>query len=139
MSAFEVTDEVVKRIRSGSYDVIIMNYANPDMVGHTGIMDAAVKACETVDLCLSRVIPEILGAGGTAFITADHGNAEKMVDPETGGPFTAHTSGNVPFIATDKGLRLRDGGMLADIAPTILDIMGIAKPSEMSGESLVLK
>ena len=139
MSAFEVTDEVVKRIQSSAYDMIIMNYANPDMVGHTGIMDAAVKACEVVDTCLSRVIPEILGAGGIVFVTADHGNAEKMVDPETGGPFTAHTSSKVPFIATTKGLKLRDGGMLADIAPTILDIMGIAKPTEMTGESLVLK
>jgi len=138
MSAVEVTDEVVKRIRSGVYDVVVMNYANPDMVGHTGIMAAAVKACETVDRCLARVVPEVLAAGGICFITADHGNAERMYDAANSEPYTAHTSNEVPFIATDTGLKLRPHGRLADIAPTILDVMGIGKPAEMTGESLIV-
>ena len=137
MSAYPVTDEVVKRVASGVYDVIILNLANPDMVGHTGIMGAAVKACEAVDRCLARIIPAVDEAGGIAVITADHGNVEQMVDPETGGPFTAHTSNRVPFMVAKDGYTLKGEGILADVAPTLLDIMGIEKPSEMTGKSLL--
>jgi 2,3-bisphosphoglycerate-independent phosphoglycerate mutase len=137
MSAPEVTDEVIKRIDSGNYDLIVLNYANPDMVGHTGIFEAAVAAIETVDRCLGRVVGETLKKGGAVLITADHGNAEQMVDYENGGPFTAHTIDPVPFIAAGLGnIKLRNG-RLADIAPTILDIMGLEKPPEMTGTSLI--
>ena len=141
MSAPEVTEEVIKQIESGKYDVIILNYANCDMVGHTGDLKAAIEAVETVDTCLGRVIEAVQKAGGTALITADHGNAEQMVDPQTGQPHTAHTSNIVPFILMDDNLKhakLREGGRLADIAPTMLDIMGLDKPEEMTGESLIL-
>lgn len=140
MSAYEVTDEVIERIESGKYDVIILNYANCDMVGHTGIMDAAIKAVEAVDECVGRTVDAILRAGGRVLVTADHGNAEQMLDYETGEPHTAHTSNPVPFIlvAEDlKGIKLREGGRLADIAPTMLDLMGIEKPAEMTGETLL--
>jgi len=139
MSAYEVTDEMLLRLASGVYDVIILNYANPDMVGHTGVMDAAVKACEVVDGCLARVVPAIEAAGGITFICADHGNVEKMVDPGTGGPFTAHTCGRVPLILAREGYALKQSGKLADIAPTMLDLMGIEKPAAMTGESLLIK
>ncbi|MGA2191868.1 MAG: 2,3-bisphosphoglycerate-independent phosphoglycerate mutase [Nitrospirota bacterium] len=139
MSAFEVTDEVLKRISSGVYDVIIMNFANPDMVGHTGIMEAAIKACEAVDACLARIVPGVESAGGVSFVMSDHGNVEKMFDISSGEPYTAHTSGPVPFIITREGMKLRGEGILADVAPTILDVMGIAKPPEMTGESLIIK
>ena len=139
MSAPQVTEEVLKRIKEGVYDVIVMNFANPDMVGHTGIMDAAVKACETVDRCLAQIIPAINEAGGIAFVTADHGNVEKMFDPALNEPHTAHTSNRVPFIVCREGYSLRESGTLADIAPTMLDIMGIEKPAEMTGESLIIK
>jgi 2,3-bisphosphoglycerate-independent phosphoglycerate mutase len=139
MSAYEVTDEVVKRINSKEYDVIILNYANPDMVGHTGYMDAAKAAIEAVDKCLGRVVDAIREQGGVALITADHGNAEQMIDYETGGPFTAHTTNIVPFIAIGLGdVKLREG-RLSDLTPTMLDIMGIEKPSEMTGSSLIVK
>ncbi|NMA96017.1 MAG: 2,3-bisphosphoglycerate-independent phosphoglycerate mutase [Clostridiales bacterium] len=140
MSAYEVTDAVIDRIKSREYDVIVLNYANCDMVGHTGIISAAKDAVETVDECVGRVIKEILEVGGTAIVTADHGNAEQMVDYVTGQPHTAHTSNPVPFILVSKNLKdvkLRDGGRLADLAPTILDIMDIEKPEEMTGESLL--
>jgi 2,3-bisphosphoglycerate-independent phosphoglycerate mutase len=139
MSAPAVTDELLARIASGKYDVIVLNYANPDMVGHTGIMEAAVRACEVVDGCLSRIVPAILAAGGVALVTADHGNCEKMYDNATHAPHTAHTSNPVPFIVTRAGLRLEPHGILADIAPTMLDIMGLAKPEEMTGRSLIIK
>ncbi|HZK35221.1 MAG TPA: 2,3-bisphosphoglycerate-independent phosphoglycerate mutase [Bacillota bacterium] len=141
MSAIEVTDEVVNRIGSNEYDVIILNYANCDMVGHTGDIKAAVDAVETVDTCLGRVVEAIEKVGGRALITADHGNAEQMVDPNTGQPHTAHTSNLVPliYVSEDKSLKLRDGGRLADIAPTILKLMNLNKPSEMTGESLIIK
>ena len=139
MSALQVTDEVLKRIKASTYDVIIMNFANPDMVGHTGIMEAAVKACETVDRCLARIIPAVNEAGGIAFVTADHGNVEKMFDPALNEPHTAHTSNRVPFVICHEGCRLRESGTLADIAPTMLEIMGIKKPAEMTGESLIKK
>ncbi len=137
MSAFELTGEVIKRIESGEYDFIIMNLANPDMVGHTGVMDAAVKACEVVDECLSKIIPSVDGSGGIAIITADHGNAEHMFDPATNEPFTAHTTNRVPFIIANGGYVLDGPGILADVAPTILGIMGIEKPGEMTGRSLL--
>ncbi len=137
MSALQVTDEVIKRIESGKYDVVIMNFANPDMVGHTGIMDAAVKACETVDSCLSRIIPEVISKGGAAFVMSDHGNVERMYDPADKEPYTAHTSNKVPFILCREGYALKGGGRLGDVAPTILEIMGIEKPREMTGKSLI--
>ena len=135
MSAFPVTDEAVKAIASGKYDLIILNYANCDMVGHTGVFDAAVKAVETIDACIGRVYDAVIQAGGLLIITADHGNAEKMCD-EAGGIHTAHTSNRVPFIICEKDIRLRDG-ILADIAPTILEALGIEKPEEMTGRSLM--
>ena len=141
MSAFEVTEEAVKRVKSGKYDVMILNYANCDMVGHTGDFNAAVEAVETVDKCLGIIVKAIQEQGGTAIITADHGNAEQMQDYETGQPHTAHTSNIVPFILADdklKDAKLREGGRLADIAPTLLDLMGLEKPQEMTGESLIL-
>lgn len=137
MSAYEVTDEVLKRINSGKYDAIILNYANCDMVGHTGVFDCAVKAVETVDECMGKVVDAVLAQGGTVCITADHGNADQMVDPETHDVFTAHTTNPVPFIVAGTDCELRGGGRLADIAPTLLKLMGLEKPSEMTGESLI--
>ncbi len=137
MSAFIVTDEVVKAIASGKYDVIILNYANLDMVGHTGIFEAAVKAVEAIDQCAGRVCEAVRKAGGLLIITGDHGNAEKMID-EKGGIHTAHTSNPVPFLFCKRGVLLRNG-ILADIAPTILEILGIEKPEEMTGKSLIIK
>ena len=135
MSAFQVTDRAVKAISSGKYDVIILNYANCDMVGHTGVFDAAVKAVEAIDMCVGMVYNILIQAGGLLIITSDHGNAEKMVD-EAGGIHTAHTSNRVPFIICEKGIRLRDG-ILADIAPTILEVLGLEKPEDMTGRSLI--
>ncbi|TYQ16377.1 UNVERIFIED_CONTAM: phosphoglycerate mutase [Acetivibrio alkalicellulosi] len=139
MSAFEVTDEVLKRINEKKYDVIILNYANPDMVGHTGVFEAAKTAVETIDQCLGKVIPAIVEQGGVALITADHGNSEQMVDYQSGGAFTAHTTYPVPLVAIGLGNVELKEGRLADIAPTILDIMGLDKPGEMTGESLIKK
>lgn len=141
MSAFEVTDEVIKRIESQKYDVIILNYANCDMVGHTGDIKAAIEAVETVDSCLGRVVEAIRKVGGRALITADHGNAEQMIDPVTGQPHTAHTSNEVPliFVSEDKEARLRSDGRLADLAPTMLELMELEIPSEMTGKSLINK
>ncbi|HKV39940.1 MAG TPA: 2,3-bisphosphoglycerate-independent phosphoglycerate mutase [Blastocatellia bacterium] len=137
MSAFEVTDAVLNAVQSGEFDVLIINYANADMVGHTGKLDAAVKAIEALDTCLGRVITAIKARGGSVIITADHGNAEQMIDPETHEPFTAHTTGPVPLLLIDgyKGA-LRPGGSLQDIAPTMLGILGIPKPVEMTGTDL---
>ena len=137
MSAPEVTEEVIKRIESEKYDVIILNYANCDMVGHTGVFECAVKAVETVDECMGRVVNEIKARGGIVCITADHGNADQMTDPLSKDVFTAHTTNPVPFIVVGHECTLREGGRLADIAPTMLDIMGIMKPAEMTGESLI--
>ena len=138
MSAYEVTEKCVERIESGAYDVIILNFANCDMVGHTGNYDAAVKAVETVDECVGRVVDATLKMGGIAMITADHGNAEQMLQSDGVSPMTAHTTNPVPFILCGAGNELREG-RLADIAPTILDVMGLEKPEEMDGQSLILR
>ena len=137
MSAVEVCDKCVERINSGAYDVIILNFANCDMVGHTGVLEAAVKAVETVDECVGRVVDATLKMGGIAMVTADHGNAEQMQQPD-GSPMTAHTTNLVPFILCGAGSELRPG-RLADIAPTILDVMGLACPEEMDGQTLIVK
>lgn len=136
MSAYEVTDKLVPAIKSGKYDMIILNFANCDMVGHTGVFEAAVKAVEAVDACVGRVVDAIGEMGGVALITADHGNADKMID-EDGEPFTAHTTNPVPFCVVGYDCELREGGRLADIAPTMLQIMGLPRPEEMDGTSLI--
>ena len=137
MSAYEVTEEALKRIESDKYDCIILNFANCDMVGHTGVFEAAKEGVETVDECVGKVVDAILAKGGIAMITADHGNADQMVDPESKEVFTAHTTNPVPFIVVGKEVALREGGKLCDIAPTMLAIMGLDKPAEMNGESLI--
>jgi 2,3-bisphosphoglycerate-independent phosphoglycerate mutase len=142
MSAREVTDKVVEAVQSGRYGFILVNYANPDMVGHTGILEAAVKAVKVVDECVGRLWKAARAAGMAMLVTADHGNCEMMVDPETGEPHTAHTLGPVPFILADpdfKGAKLRAEGVLADVAPTALQVMGLPKPSEMKGLGLVTR
>ena len=141
MSAPAVCDKLVEAIKSGKYDVIIINFANPDMVGHTGIEDAAIKAIETVDACVGRTVDAVKETDGILFICADHGNAEQLVDYETGTPFTAHTTHPVPFILVnaDPSFKLREGGCLADIAPTLIELMGMEQPKEMTGKSLLVK
>ncbi|MCH7816644.1 MAG: alkaline phosphatase family protein [Proteobacteria bacterium] len=137
MSAFEVTDKLVDAIHSGKYDVIICNYANADMVGHTGNFDAAVKAVEAVDLCLGRIVEAIAETNSELLITADHGNVEQMLDPETNQPLTSHTNGPVPLIYVGTSdLQLVSGGSLSDIAPTLLALLDIPIPNEMTGEVL---
>ena len=140
MSAYEVADRAVEEIKSGKYGVMILNFANCDMVGHTGVMEAAKKAVEVTDECVQKVVDAILSVGGQAFVTADHGNCDHMFDAD-GTPFTAHTTNPVPFIAigVDGVKALADGGRLCDIAPTMLDAMGLAIPSEMTGHSLLVK
>jgi 2,3-bisphosphoglycerate-independent phosphoglycerate mutase len=139
MSAAEVSDHLVKAIEA-RHDLIVVNFANPDMVGHTGSLPAAIKACEAVDLGLGRALAALDAAGGAMIVTADHGNCELMVDPVTGGPHTAHTTNPVPVILVGgpKGAQLRTGGRLADLAPTLLDLMGLPQPPEMTGRSLLL-
>lgn len=137
MSAYEVADKCAEAIKSGKYDVIILNFANCDMVGHTGVFDAAVKAVEAVDACVGKVTDAIAEMGGVSLITADHGNADKMFE-EDGSPFTAHTTNPVPFCVIGYPCQLREGGRLADIAPTMLQILGLEQPKEMSGKSLIL-
>ncbi len=139
MSAYEVTDAVVESINSDKFDVIILNYANCDMVGHTGFMDAAIKAVEAVDKCVGRTVDAILAKGGQAIITADHGNADCLVDPDTKAPFTAHTTNPVPMILIGAGDVKVKNGRLCDLCPTMLDLMGLEKPVEMTGESLIVK
>jgi 2,3-bisphosphoglycerate-independent phosphoglycerate mutase len=140
MSAYEVTEELIKRIESDKYDVIICNYANADMVGHTGVIEAAIKAVQVVDECQQKVVDVVLAKGGVVLLTSDHGNSDQMIDPETGGPFTAHTTFPVPFVITGlkEDIELKEGA-LCDIAPTILDIMGIDQPEEMTGQSVIVK
>jgi 2,3-bisphosphoglycerate-independent phosphoglycerate mutase len=140
MSAFGVTEEMLRRIAQDTYDVFILNYANGDMVGHSGNLQAAVKAIETVDACFGRVVDAVLAKGGAAIVTADHGNSEQMIDPKTNGPHTAHTTYDVPLMVIDdrlKGARLREGGRLADVMPTLLAMGGISQPAEMTGASLL--
>ena len=141
MSAYEVCDKLVEAIKSDKYDVIIINFANPDMVGHTGVEDAAIKAIEAVDECVGRTVEAIKEVDGQMFICADHGNAEQLIDGETGEPFTAHTTNPVPFILVnaDPAYSLREGGCLADIAPTLIELMGMEQPKEMTGTSLLIK
>ncbi len=140
MSAIGVCDKLVEAIQSGKYDVIVINFANPDMVGHTGVQAAAIKAVETVDSCVGRAVEAIREVGGVMFICADHGNAEQLLDYETGEPFTAHTTNPVPFILVNdkKGRKLREGGCLADIVPTLIELMGKEQPVEMTGKSLLI-
>ena len=141
MSAYEVCDKLTEAIRSDKYDVIIINFANPDMVGHTGIEDAAIKAVEAVDECVGKAVEAVKEVGGQMFICADHGNAEQLLDYETGEPFTAHTINPVPFILVnyDENYTLREGGCLADIAPTLIEMMGMEQPAEMTGKSLLVR
>ena len=139
MSAFEVADNVVEAVKSKKYGFILVNFANPDMVGHTGMFDAAVKAVEAIDKCLQKIVDAVKETDTTMLLTADHGNAECMEDPKTHKPFTAHTNNEVPFILInyDKKVSLRESGALCDVAPTVLEIMDIQKPSEMTGNSLI--
>lgn len=141
MSAYEVCDKLVGAIKSGQYDVVIINFANPDMVGHTGVESAAIKAIEAVDECVGKAVDAIKEVDGQMFICADHGNAEQLIDEATGEPFTAHTTNPVPFILVnaDPAYRLREGGCLADIAPTLIELMGMEQPAEMTGKSLLVK
>jgi len=141
MSAYEVTDKVCDALENDRFDVIILNFANTDMVGHTGSMQAAIKAVEAVDTCIGRIVKIIEEKQGTLLITADHGNAEQMIDQKTGEPHTAHTTNPVPaiLVTPNKNFKLKENGKLADLAPTILDIMGIEKPEEMTGESLLIR
>ena len=140
MSAYQVTDALLGRLDRQAYDLVVLNFANGDMVGHTGVQEAAVRACEAVDECVGRLVSRFIADGGIVLITADHGNAEIMRDPETGGPFTAHSLNPVPFILVSdghRGVKLHQGGALKDIAPTILALQGLPQPEEMTGESLV--
>ena len=141
MSAPEVCDKLVDAIRSQKYDVIIINFANPDMVGHTGVEAAAIKAVETVDACVGKAVEAVKEVGGQMFICADHGNAEQLIDYETGEPFTAHTTNPVPFILVnaDPKYTLRENGCLADIVPTLIQLMGMEQPEEMTGKSLLVQ
>jgi len=141
MSANEICDTLVEKIQSGEYDVIITNFANSDMVGHTGVEAATIEAVACLDRCIGRVVDAVEAVDGQLFICADHGNAETMVDPATGAPLTSHTTNPVPFILVnyDPAYTLREGGGLADVSPTLLEMMGLEKPAEMTGESLLVK
>ena len=136
MSAPEVTDKLIAELDTGTLDFVVVNYANADMVGHSGVLAAAVAAVEAVDACLARVVPRVLAQGGACLITADHGNSDHMIDPD-GGPNTAHSTNPVPFVATVEGAEVRDGGVLADIAPTVLDLLGVPAPAVMTGRDLL--
>ena len=141
MSAYEVCDKLVDAIKSGKYDVIIINFANPDMVGHTAVENAAIKAVETVDECIGKTVAAIKEVNGVMFICADHGNCETLVDEETGEPHTAHTTNPVPFILVnaDPKYTLAEGGRLCDIVPTLIELMGLQKPAAMTGKSLLVE
>ncbi len=136
MSAYELTDELTRRLDSDEFDFVVVNYANADMVGHSGVLAAAMTAVEAVDTCVGRVVEHVRARGGVCLITADHGNSDHMIDPD-GGPNTAHSTNPVPFVATLDGAVLRDGGILADIAPTVLDLLGVPTPPEMTGRDLL--
>lgn len=136
MSAYEVTDALLDEIENDRQDVVILNYANPDMVGHSGMLEPTIKAVETVDECVGKVVDAIVAKGGVALITADHGNADKVMNAD-GKPMTAHTTNPVPLIVTKEGLDLREGGILADLAPTMLDLLGIEQPVEMTGQTII--
>ncbi len=136
MSAYEVTDALLKEIQGDKQDAIILNFANPDMVGHSGMLEPTIKAIETVDECLGKIVDLIIEKGGTAIITADHGNADEVITLE-GQPMTAHTTNPVPVIVTKKGVELRDGGILGDLAPTMLDLLGVKQPEEMTGKTII--
>ena len=139
MSAYEVTEKAVEAINADKYNAIILNFANPDMVGHTGSLSAAIKAVETVDECVGKVVKLVEEKQGNLLITADHGNAEQMIDYKTGEPHTAHTTNPVPLVLIGmQGVKLKEG-KLADLAPTMLDIIGLEKPEEMTGNSLIEK
>lgn len=138
MSANEVTDALIKEIEADNFDAILLNFANPDMVGHSGMLEPTIQAIETVDECLGRIVDLIVSKGGTAIITADHGNADEVVTLE-GNPMTAHTTNPVPVIVTKEGAALREDGILGDLAPTILELLGLDKPAEMTGTSLIKK
>ncbi len=137
MSAYKITDAILKKIDESKYDFILLNFANPDMVGHTGIMEAAVKACEVIDSCLEKIVTKVRSVGGITIITSDHGNCESMIDNNH--PHTAHTLNPVPFILVKKGIQLKHTGILADVSPTMLDLLKIEKPDSMTGESLIIK
>ena len=142
MSAAGIADAVVKSVEEGTFDVIVVNFANADMVGHSGKLEPTIKAVETVDGCLGRIEPAVRAKGGALLITADHGNAEMMIDPVTGGPHTAHTTNPVPFIvieADSTKFTLKSGGSLRDVSPTVLGMMGIPQPKEMTGHDLRLQ
>ena len=140
MSCYTVTEKLTEAIRSGKYDLVVANFANPDMVGHTGVLSAAIKAIEVVDECMGKVVDAVESMHGNLFILADHGNADIMIDEKTGEPYTAHTTNPVPFIlVSDERHKLREGGCLADVAPTLLELMGIPQPKEMTGKSLLEK
>jgi 2,3-bisphosphoglycerate-independent phosphoglycerate mutase len=136
MSAYELAESTVNEIKSGEHDVIILNFANPDMVGHSGLLEPTIKAVEVVDECLGKVVEAILEAGGVALITADHGNADVVRNADDT-PNTAHTTNPVPFILTKKGVELREGGILADLAPTMLQLLGIEQPEQMTGATII--
>ncbi|MED4162953.1 alkaline phosphatase family protein, partial [Halalkalibacterium halodurans] len=136
MSAYEVTDALLNEIEADKHDVIILNFANPDMVGHSGMLEPTIKAVEAVDECLGKVVDAILAKGGAAVITADHGNADEVVTLE-GKPMTAHTTNKVPVIVTEEGLNLREDGILADLSPTVLHLLGGKQPAEMTGKTLI--
>jgi len=140
MSAFKVTDKVLRGIDEGETDVYVVNFANADMVGHTGNLKAAIEAVEALDICLGWIVGTIERVKGAVIITSDNGNCEQMIDQSTGGPYTAHTANPVPFILCDPGFAgtLREGGSLEDIAPTMLELLGVEKPLEMTGRSLLI-
>ncbi|WP_019242990.1 MULTISPECIES: 2,3-bisphosphoglycerate-independent phosphoglycerate mutase [Bacillus] len=138
MSAYEVKDALIEEIKADKFDAIILNFANPDMVGHSGMLEPTIKAIETVDECLGEIVDLIVSKGGHAIITADHGNSDEVITPE-GKPMTAHTTNPVPVIVTKEGITLRDGGILADLAPTMLDLLDVEKPVEMTGSTLINK
>jgi len=138
MSAYEVCDRAVECVLDGKYDLIVLNFANPDMVGHSGNFDATVKAIEVTDECVGRIVDAVRSMGGISLVTADHGNADKMLDDDGITPFTAHTTSPVPFIVVGHDAQLRNNGKLGDIAPTILELLNLLKPTDMTGKSLLV-